>query len=931
MIQKAVVIGILLPLLLMGCSSSVGSVYDTDWPEITNECKPWTRWWWMGSDVDSANLTYNLEALSKAGIGGVEITPIYGVKGREAYYLDYLSPEWMSMLDFTISEATRLGMGVDMNNGTGWPFGGPEVSLEDAATKAIFREYKLKGGQQLNEPVTVKDDKEKEFAQLDKLIAYSLDGEITDITHRVSSRGKLDWTAPQGKDHTLVALFIGKTRQQVKRAAPGGEGYVLNYLDKDAVMRYFSKLDTAFAENNTPFPHTFFNDSYEVYGADWTPELLDEFEKRRGYELQDYFPELLANGATDISARVITDYRETIGELLKENFTLTWTEWAHAHGVKTRNQAHGSPANLLDLYASVDIPECESFGITNFDIPYLRKDSIRKENDSDPTILKYASSAAHVAGKPYTSSETFTWLTEHFRTSLSQCKPEIDQMFTSGVNRVYFHGSTYSPKDAAWPGWKFYASVDMSPTNTIWKDAPAFFNYIARIQSFLQIGKPDNDFLLYLPIYDIWEAQRDHYFTTFAIHGMRERLPDFCDAVEEIMECGYDLDYISDHFIGTTSVENGLLKTEGGTTYKALILPAVKYIPAETMEQIKKLTEQGATVIFAEHYPSDVPGLSQLKERRERFNTSLSQFPQVRAFENMSVRPLGKGTVITGTDYREMVAKWKENEETFVSEQGGQLIRRSHENGHIYFFSMLHNNSVEGWITLGVKAGSAIFFDPMTGRKGQAAIRQNNGRTQVYMQLKPGESIILKTFSGKNTITGEWAYYQPTGKQIELNNGWELSFEESEPAVAEQFHLDTLTSWTNLDNDILKKNMGTGRYRLTFDFTKEPGHEYRISLGDVRESARLRVNGKDAGTLFAVPFEAMIGSFLHDGENTIEIGVTNLPANRIADYDRRDVDWRIFHEINFVSITYKPTLFDHWDVVPSGLLGPVIIQELRLK
>jgi hypothetical protein len=205
-------------------------------------------------------------------------------------------------------------------------------------------------------------------------------------------------------------------------------------------------------------------------------------------------------------------------------------------------------------------------------------------------------------------------------------------------------------------------------------------------------------------------------------------------------------------------------------------------------------------VIFAEHYPSDVPGLSQLKERRERFNTSLSQFPQVRAFENMSVRPLGKGTVITGTDYREMVAKWKENEETFVSEQGGQLIRRSHENGHIYFFSMLNNNTVDEWITLGVKAGSAIFFDPMTGRKGQATIRQNNGRTQMYMQLQPGESSILKTFSGKNTATGEWPYYQPTGKQIELNNGWELSFEESEPPVTEQFHLDTLISWTNINN-----------------------------------------------------------------------------------------------------------------------------------
>lgn len=914
---------------LAGCTSPAGTVGEAEWPEITRENKPWTRWWWLGSDVDSANLTYNLAELSKAGIGGVEITPIYGVKGREAHYLNYLSPEWMNMLDFTITEAARLGMGVDMNNGTGWPFGGPEVSVEDAATRAIFQEYQLKGGQSLDGPITVRDERQKPFARLDKLMAYSTEGEKIDITDNVSEEGKLNWTAPEGKGFTLIALFIGKTRQEVKRAAPGGQGYVLNHFDKEAVKRYFSKFDTAFAQNNTSFPNTFFNDSYEVYGADWTPDLLDEFEKRRGYKLQDYFPELGAKGETELSARVIIDYRETIGELLMENFTQPWTEWAHGHGVKTRNQAHGSPANLLDLYASVDIPECESFGITDFDIPGLRKDSIRKENDSDPTVLKYASSAAHVTGKTYTSSETFTWLTEHFRTSLSQAKPEIDQMFTSGVNRVYFHGTTYSPEDAAWPGWKFYASVDMSPTNSIWKDAPAFFDYIARVQSFLQSGKPDNDFLLYLPLYDIWKGLRGNYFATFAIHGMRERIPDFCEAVDKIMECGYDLDYISDHFLSTTTVENGLLKTEGGITYKALILPAVNYIPAETMEQIRKLTEQGATVIFSDHYPTDVPGLSRLEERKSLFHEQLSLFPEVASFENVSVNRMKKGRVITGNTYRDMLATWKENEEYFVSELGGQLIRRKHDSGHTYFFSMLKNNPVDGWVPLGVKAESALFFNPMNGEKGLAKLRRNNDRTEIYMQLKPGESIILKTFNKKTVQADEWAYYQPTGDDVTLNNGWTLQFEESEPAVTESFALETLGSWTDIDNETLKKNMGTGRYSLTFDFTKTAGHEYLLSLGDVRESARVKINGQDAGTLYAVPFETTIGSLLRDGENTIEIDVTNLPANRIADYDRRGVEWRIFHEINFVSITYKPTKFDIWDITSSGLLGPVTIQELK--
>ena len=155
----------------------------------------------------------------------------------------------------------------------------------------------------------------------------------------------------------------------------------------------------------------------------------------------------------------------------------------------------------------MDIPECEGFGLSDFGIRGLRKDSLTRPNDSDLSMLKYASSGAHIAGKPYTSSETFTWLTEHFRTSLSQCKPDIDLMFVSGVNHTFFHGTTYSPAEAAWPGWKFYATVDMSPTNSIWRDAPAFFQYISRCQSFLQMGQPDNDFLVYLPVYDMWQEQ----------------------------------------------------------------------------------------------------------------------------------------------------------------------------------------------------------------------------------------------------------------------------------------------------------------------------------------------------------------------------------------------------------------------------------------
>src|SRR5690348_9973904 len=115
-------------LALLAVSASAAPPPASPWPAVTPTAKPWTRWWWPGSAVDRAGITHQLEQFAAAGIGGVEITPIYGARGAESRYLDFLSPRWMEMLAFTTSEAQRLGLGVDMATGTGWPYGGPEVS-----------------------------------------------------------------------------------------------------------------------------------------------------------------------------------------------------------------------------------------------------------------------------------------------------------------------------------------------------------------------------------------------------------------------------------------------------------------------------------------------------------------------------------------------------------------------------------------------------------------------------------------------------------------------------------------------------------------------------------------------------------------------------------------------------------------------------------
>lgn len=358
-------------LVLMTATAAVSAQNTPLQPQDNITCKAGTRWWWLGSAVDSVNLQWNLDQLHRHGIGTVEITPIYGVQGNERNELKYLSPEWMHALRITEQIAARDSMQVDMNNGTGWPFGGPWVPLSEGACKAVFVDTVVNKSVKVGTIDFAVPQKERPYSRLSAV--------------RTFPTGKKD-------KQRVIALFIGRTRQKVKRAAPGGEGWVIDHFDKNAVKHYLTHIDSAFAASATPYPTTFFNDSYEVYGANWTPTLADEFEKRRGYSLLDNLDKLL-----DGDAKVVSDYRETLSDMLYENFTLQWTAWAHSHGVVVRNQAHGSPANLLDLYAAVDIPEIEGFGLSDFGIRGLRTDpGFTRKNFSDVSMLKYAPSAAHV-------------------------------------------------------------------------------------------------------------------------------------------------------------------------------------------------------------------------------------------------------------------------------------------------------------------------------------------------------------------------------------------------------------------------------------------------------------------------------------------------------------------------------------------------------
>jgi hypothetical protein len=894
---------------------------DLSWPKVNTEAKPFVRWWWMGSAVDKPGITWNLEELSKAGFGGAEITPIYGVKGMEKNFLSYLSPKWMDILAHTNAEAKHFGMNIDMATGTGWPFGGPNITTENAASRLILVTFQTKEGNYVTEKIVPTGKNQQKESQLQVLMAFSDKGVKINLTSDVKPDGTLSWMPGEG-NWKLIALFNGRTLQKVKRPAPGGEGLVMDHFSAAAFDSYTNRFNTAFATSNCPFPKSFFNDSYEVYNADWSPALLDEFRKRRGYSLEDYLDLFAGYGDPGDVARVKSDYRETMSDILLDNFTKRWTEWAHSKGAITRNQAHGSPGNLIDLYATVDIPECESFGTTQYDIPGLRRDTgYIRPGDADPMMLKFASSGAHISGKKYVSSETFTWLGEHFRVSLSQCKPQLDDIFASGINHVYFHGMPYSPKEAAWPGWEFYASVNFSPNNRFWKDIPAMTSYIARCQSFLQMGQPDNDFLLYFPIYDLWYNDKGTDMP-FAIHSIDKWLQNtsFYKTGKSIMEMGYGLDYISDRFIKSTTVVNGLLQT-GGNNYKALIIPVCRFMPLETMKAIMDLVHKGARVIFVE-VPSDVPGIGNLNSRRAELERILQSIALIPSQSKNQMATLGNGKIAIGSSIDKMIDFLNIPKEGML-EYNIKFIRRKNPDGYHYFLVNLHSTPVDAWVPFSVNAKSAVLYDPLTGISGMASIRVQNGKTQIHLQLNPGESMILKTYNSKDIIGAKWQYIAKTGEAMELAGPWKLSFDGGEPAMDKTYTLPRLQSWTELPDTNLLNYSGTGIYTIEFTLPQTKATDYILQLGEVRESARLKINGTDAGILWSVPFTARIGKYLKPGKNILEVDVTNIDANRIASYDRRKIPWKIFYDINVVNVDYKPFDASAWSPMPSGLIGPV--------
>jgi hypothetical protein len=871
--------------------------------------KPMVRWWWFGPAVVKPEILRELQQMKADGIGGAELAFVYpevlddpehGLKN-----LPFLSPEMLDAVRYAQAEGRRLGLRIDVTLCSGWPYGGSNTPLAEAAGHLRTVEVAVPAG-------TVSVDAPA-LAEGESFISASLvHGQPKTWDAKSATELMLSPSVIRVKraDTPRVALFFiaGHSKQQVKRAAVDAEGYVLDPFSREAVATHLQKVGEPLVDafGSTP-PYAIFSDSLEAYGADWTPGLPAEFQKRRGYDLLPHMPELIAGGTPD-AEKVRHDWGVTLTELVNENYLTQIDDWAKAHHTKFRSQTYGEPAVDFSSQNLVALAEGEG--------PQWRQFS----------TLRWATSANHVFGHEVTSGETFTWLhSPVFRATPLDMKAEADIDFIMGENQLIFHGWPYSPPrmpdgtpEVPEPGWSLYAAAVFNDHNPWHPVMPAVNAYITRLSWLMRQGQPANQVAILLPTDDAWASfSPSHVTVTGALKELIK--PALMSA---ILSGGYNTDFIDAKAIDTV----------GLGTHSVVVLPATNRIPVETMRKLHQFAASGGKVIAIDHLPTmDPEGAAspEIKSLGEAIVLVPDEASLAKALHDLAAPDLRLADADDAT--RSVVG----------------FIRRKLKGADAYFVTNTSNRPVSLRASFGTEYKNGAQWNPEDGRPVRAI-----SASDEKVDLAPYGSAVYVFSDAPAPHTTV-----PSSNSTELANlttDWKLHFVGDNHTAQEQ----ALTDWTAdpatlhysgevvYSRDVTLRKLpytpvylaiegGTALegdahtpaapHALRPDGTPDPlvtrpgPGMHAVFEPPVREAALVTINGKPAGALWHPPYRLDVSKLLKPGVNHVEIHVFNTALNAWSALPKHD---------------YKPLIakfgdrFQMQDLnkvtpVSSGILGTI--------
>lgn len=875
------------------------------------------RWWWFGPAVTEEGLARELRAMADGGLGGVEVQPVYPLVLDAAdgsrRNLPFLSPEFLDRLAFAERTAHDLGLRFDLTLGTGWPYGGPDVAADDAAGRLRWERVAVPAGSRRVPLPHVSTGETLLSAFVGTGTGPDVDAATMRPVSISSPDGGVLWLeSPVASDSEAWLFMSGRTGMMVKRPAVGGEGYVVDHYDRGALERYLASVGQPMIDAlSARPPFAIFCDSLEVFGSDWTPTLLDEFRRRRGYDLQPLLP-MLAAGADVRAADLRHDWGQTLTELVEDNFLNPLSEWAEARGTRLRVQGYGIPPARVSSTATSALPEGEG--------SHWRLAS----------ATRWASSSSHLFDKPVTSSETWTWLhSPSFAATPLDMKAEGDLHFLQGVTQLIGHGWPYTPDGVDAPGARFYAAGVFSDQNPWYHAMPWISRYFQRVSHMLRQGRPVIDVALYLPVSDAWSS-----FTPGGVH-LFEVARDHIgpDLIGALSNAGFNVDLVDDAALASIAkVEDGHL-VMGQGRYRAVVLPAVERMPPTTAALLDRFEEAGGVILATRRTPDRAPGLQATAGDHRAVADAAQRWVGGAKASHLVATDADAGTRLATLVVPDV--RW-----TSPAPSIGFVHRRM-EDVDLYFFANTSNTPLETDAILRTDVRRAEWWDPMTADVHVAHTDETPDGTRVHVRLAPYESVLLALAptagpapAGRTTASAD------RGDVMQLDDGWTVTYPRGSA--------DALERWDGwLQNETTRFTSGVAHYereftvpaawtgrpgRVVLDFgSGRPLETERLTNGmrawfeaPVREAAVIYVNDTAVGAVWAPPYQVDLTTLPTRGPHRLRIEVGNSALNVMA--GRPLPDYRLLH-LRYGQ-RFDPQDMDKVLPMPSGLQAAPTLRRL---
>lgn len=781
--------------------------------------------------------------------------------------------------------------------------------------------------------------------------------DIMDLTPRITGNGQLQWDVPPGawRIRRIGYTSTGKTNY----IGGGAKGLECDKFDPDAVALQFDQWMGAFydkipkesIENTLQIFHV---DSWECGSQNWTRAFPEEFKKRRGYGLLPY---LLAMTGVPIrsagfSEKVLLDVRETIGELVRDNFFGTFKKLSAEKGL-TFSAESIAPVMVGDgmlHHGTVDLPMGEFW----YNSPTHDK----------PNDVLDAISGGHIYGKKIIQAESFTEIRLDWDEHPAKLKRLLDRNFALGVNRIVFHVFNHNPWVDRKPGMTLgVVGFFYQPTQTWFETGgKAWIDYIRNCQKLLQRGTPVVDIAVFtgeeiprrailpdrlvqvLPgIFGDSIVKKEK--TRLENEGipMQERpagvhsvanMADPANWINPLNGYAYD-SFNKDALLRLSRVEDSKVVLPGGAAYSLLVIPGARKMMPEgdkmslaVARKILELAKAGATV-YLQQKPSRLPGLVNEEDQNE-FDEIINTLFAGALAGQLTVHQIGSGKVITGPYTQASFIPYGVNKDLIVRDEHGQEARdiawnhRRDGDQDIYFLSNPADDIRT--LTFSFRASDkapSLYYPDQDRHLACGEWRQTGDRIELPLKLHPDESCFV--LFGQQEVTApalenNWPEYTSYQK---LDGPWEVHFDTSYGGPSEPITFDRLTDWTDHELDGVKYYSGTATYQKAFNWSRPKGGDarYFLSIGEVHNLARVKINGEPCGVAWTAPYRVDITDHLDDGENLLEIELSNTWANRLMGDHRLDEKGRV----TWTTAAYR---LEGRELLPAGLLGPVeILQE----